>query len=110
MLELEAEEYKLYLGNSGKLASANSNKVTKIEQNIERFISREHYNTKILKLKQRITKIILEYKKEKGKIIEEHKNALYNAANCIIANQQKIKELKILYKPRPEEIYLGTPK
>ena len=72
--------------NSGKLASANSNKKTETEWNIERFISREYYNTKILKLKQRITKIILKYKKEKGKIIEEHKNALRNAANRIIAN------------------------
>jgi len=64
----------------------NSDKVTETEWNIERFISREYYNTKILKLKQRITKIILKYKKEKGKIIEEHKNALRNAANRIIAN------------------------
>ena len=110
MLELEVEEYKLYLGNSSKLASVNSNKVTKIEQNTERFISREYYDTKILELKQGITKAILEYKKEKGKIMEEYKNALRNAADRIIANQQKIKELKMLYKPRPEGIYLGTPK
>ena len=110
MLELEAEEYKLYLRNSGKLASINSDKVTKIEQNIERFISREYYDTKILELKQGIAKVILKYKKEKGKIIEEYKNALCNAANRIITNQQKIKELEILYKPRPEEIYLRTPK
>ena len=110
MLELEAQEYKLYLGNSSKLASANSNKVTEMEQNIERFISREHYDAKILELEQGITKVILEYKKEKGKIIEEYKNALYNAANRIIANQQKIKELKMLYKLRLEGIYLGTPK
>ena len=97
------------MGNSGKSASTNSNKETEIEWNIERFISREHYNTKMLKLKQRIAKTILEHKKEKGKIIKEYRNALHNTANYIITNQQKVKELKILYKPRPEGIYLGTP-
>ena len=42
--------------------------------------------------------------------MEEYKNALRNAANRIITNQQKIKELKILCKLRSEGIYLGTPK
>ena len=42
--------------------------------------------------------------------MEEYKNALRNTADHIITNQQKIKELEMLYKPRPEGIYLGTPK
>ena len=110
MLELEVEEYKLYLGNSSKSASANSDKVTKTEQNTERFISKKHHDAEILELKQGIAKAILKHKKEKGKIIEEHENALYNAADHIITNQQKIEELEMLCKPKPEGIYLGTPK
>ena len=110
ILKLEAQKYKLHLKNSGKLASTNNDKATEIKQNIEKFIFREYYDAKILKLKQGITKVILKYKKEKGKIIKEYKNTLYNITNCIIANQQKIKKLKILYKPRPKGIYLGTPK
>ena len=74
------------MGNSGKLVSVNNDKVTEIEWNIERFIFREHYNAKIFKLEQRIAKTILEHEKEKGKIMEEYKNALRNAADCIIAN------------------------
>ena len=87
MLELEAEEYKLYLGNSGKLASMNSDKVTKTEQNIKRFISREYHDVKILELKQGIAKAILKHEKEKGKIIKEYENALRNDVDYIIANQ-----------------------
>ena len=76
-------KYKLYLGNSGELTNININKVIKIKWNTERFIFKEYYNIKILKLEQRIAKVILKYKK-KSKRIKEYKNALCNVVNYII--------------------------